>query len=107
LRRCASDRDDEIAEARAATRIGEGDGLGKRGARPRNGVFTTEGTNAPTVDTLPTTTFTGVSGVTGLTMDQPVIIDGELFNTTTGVVAVGGPLVQTTGTAAATRVATQ
>lgn len=72
-----------------------------------NGVFTTAGTNTLTVDTLPTTTFTGVSGVTGLTMNQPVIIDGEVFNSPTGVVVVGGTVVQTTTTAAATRVAVQ
>jgi hypothetical protein len=53
-----------------------------------NGLFTNSGTTSVVADTGTTTTFGGVTGVTGLTNGDPVAVNGLLFGTPTAPVLV-------------------
>jgi hypothetical protein len=68
-----------------------------------NGLFVQNAITSVAVDTGTNTTFSGVSGFTGLATGNTLIVGGLLFNTPTGPVLVANQVVVTQTSAAAVR----
>jgi hypothetical protein len=72
-----------------------------------NGLFTNAGTTSIVADTGTTTTFGGVTGVTGLTTGNDVAVSGLLFSTPTAPILVTSALDDDTTLAPSTVVASK
>jgi hypothetical protein len=61
-----------------------------------NGLYASSGYNTLTVNTQTGTTYTGVTGISGLTTGNTVTVGGLVYNTGTGYTVVGGQVGETT-----------